>query len=192
MSYESALNELNGKAEWIEGLEGTISGSYTTDKEDVAEYFSSSNKRFVVMFGIITLVAAIALAVGLAFDIDLLTSISAGALLFFGIFTLFYVFAMLEGAKNRKYNSCEVKLSFNAYGVALRECDNLKSLVCAYHWNDFENIIEYKKIAVGIKEGVAYIFPKRAFTKKEFDLLKKYAYAVAGKKCMFKDFKPNN
>ncbi len=189
MQYDETLVALEDRAKWIEGLEYTTHYTYTTQKEDVDEYLSSASKRLFGVFGIASLMMAIGLVIGIIFKNPWLTGLCGSALIFFGLFTSFYLFGMIK-AKKRENSTEEVKLSFNAYGIVMKICSKLRSAVYAYEWNDFEQIMEYKKAAVGIKDGLAYIFPKRIFSAEEYERFRNLSFAAASKKCFYKNFTP--
>lgn len=188
--YEETLGELEKKAAWIEGLEYTTSYEYTTQSEDTAEYFSSATKRLLCVYGVMSVIFLIILIVGLVLSDPWVTALGVAATVFFVLFLILY-FINIKKAQKRKPMLDEVKFSFNAYGIVMRVCNARRYSVYAYEWNDFEQIIEYKRVVVGIKEGIAYIFPKRIFSSEEFERFRKMSFDGAGKKCLYKNFKPS-
>ncbi len=191
MQYNEAVSKLEERAQWIEGLENTVRYTYSTQQSDTLEYVTSSTKRVIGIFGILALITAVIAAVGIVLDSIWIFSICLCACVYTLGVVVFFAFGMKK-AKKREYIPGEVSLCFNAYGISMRVCNERISSVYAYEWNDFEQITEYKKVTVGIKEGIAYIFPKRVFSADEYELFRKMSFASAGKKCFYKNFRPNN
>lgn len=191
MQYNEAVSKLEERAQWIEGLENTVRYTYSTQQSDTLEYVTSSTKRVIGIFGILALITAVIAAVGIVLDSIWIFSICLCACVYTLGVVVFFALGMKK-AKKREYIPEEVSLCFNAYGISMRVCSKCKSSVYAYEWNDFEQITEYKKVTVGIKEGVAYVFPKRVFSADEYELFRNMSYASAGKKCFYKNFRPND
>lgn len=190
MTYEDSLSALNAKAAEVEAMEGTRSYCYTLMPEDINEYTVSALRRFfIVMIAITLLCVALLIFYVVRCDYGYI-AMFATCIVVFGLFALFMLFCMLRSKKRNANNQAEVKLSVNSYGIVMRTVSQRISSVYVLAYTDFDNIVEYKKVVVGLRQGLAYVIPKRIFSQEEFDIFRRFSYASIGKRCAYKNFNP--
>lgn len=188
--FDESEKKLLERAAYIENIDGTVKREYTTDPDDASDMNKGNIKMF---FGAIAflLVAEVGLLVyGIIYNDSLIIGLSSGFFVVLLFLTLFFFYLLRISKKNVKVVYLdEVKLAFNSYGLTMRVCGALSHCVYAYAWTDFENISENKRSLVGIRQGKAYIFPKRVMTEEEFNKFRRFSFAALGTKCLYKNFK---
>lgn len=190
MSFEDTEKGLYERAAWIEGLDGTVKCSFMAEPDDAANYNKATRKEFIIIAITMFALCIILLTVGILLDKTLLISISTAFLIFWIIFMAAIVRGIVKSKAINDQHIDEVKLAFNAYGVVFRVCNDIRTAVYAYEWQEFESISEYEKIIVGVRQNMAYIFPKRVFSEEEYNKFRRFSFAAIGKKCFYKNFKP--
>lgn len=187
MTYGESLKALYAKAAETESMEGTVKYEYTASPDDAAEYRNSSARNFIAVMVLLLAGSVVVIVLGAVFDKGLLLGSGVGILIVSAVPFAVYIAAFVK-AKKRSSAFDEVTLSFNVYGVVMRMSSALDCAVFVYAWNDFDSLIEYKKVVAGVKNGLALIFPKRVFSQEEFEAFRRFSYAGAGKKCVYKNF----
>lgn len=189
MSFEETSKGLYERAAWMESMEGTIKYNYKEEPDDAENYTGGAKQRFITLSAVIILSMIVVLIVGIVIHSEVLIAFSATILVFWLTFCIIFIRGLKKNKTLNDKHLDDVKLAFNAYGVVFRMCSDLRSAVFAYEWNDFESIVEYDKVLVGVKQNVAYIFPKRVFSEEEYNKFRRFSYAAIGKKCIYKNFK---
>ena len=190
MAFEDRQNELYERAARIEEMEGTIKLVYKEERDDIANYEGGASKRFLILAIVLTVVSLGLLIWGILEHLYILIAIASGVL-----FMIIFTAAMFARGifKIKSQNDApldDVELAFNSYGVVFHMCNDIRTAVYAYEWKEFESITEYEKVLVGIKQNIAYIFPKRVFSEEEYNRFRRFSHAAIGTKCIYKNFKP--
>ncbi len=190
--FEEAEKKLYERAAYIESLDGTVKREYTTSPDDAKNVNTATVKRFFVLIAIALIMSIAFLIFGIVIHESIVIGVWSGLAVVLLFLTLFFWSLMRKSSKNMSaVHSEEVKIAFNAYGVVMRVCSDIRFAVYAYGWNDFENITENDKTLVGVRQGLAFIFPKRVMTEEEFEKFRRFSFASLGNKCLYKNFKQN-
>ena len=189
MAFEDNAKTLYERAAWMESMEGTIKYSYKEEPDDIANYTGGAKKRVAALIAAMVAMCIVLLTVGIVRQSIALMGLAVTLLVILIIFASIFAAGMRKGKLLNDKHLDDVELAFNAYGVVFRLSSDLRVAVFAYEWNDFESIIEYDKVLVGVKQNVAYIFPKRVFSEEEYNIFRRFSYAALGKKCVYKNFK---
>lgn len=190
MAYLESLSAMNERAARIESMEGTVKLKYKEEPDDAKNYTGGVKKRFILLTSIVCISLVVMLAAGIALSSSPLYIFSGTMLLFEFVFVAIVIVGIRKNKSLENKHLDDVELAFNVYGVVFRMCSDIRYAVFAYEWNDFESITEYDKVLVGVKQNVAYIFPKRVFTEEEYNKFRRFSYAAIGRKCVYKNFKP--
>ncbi|MCH5163385.1 MAG: YcxB family protein [Clostridiales bacterium] len=190
MALEDKQKELYERAARIEEMEGTVKYAYKEEPDDAVNYTGAAMKRFILIMAVIFVGFAVVLAVGIILHSDTLVCFSVAMLVFVLFFVIFFIRGMRKNKSLTDKHLDDVELAFNSYGVVFRVCNDIRTAVYAYEWKEFESITEYEKVLVGIKQNLAYIFPKRVFSEEEYNRFRRFSHTAIGTKCIYKNFKP--
>ena len=190
MAFEDTQKELYERAARIEEMEGTIKLVYKEEQGDATDYTGGAMKRFSLLMAVIFVGFVVVLVMGIVLSQDTVVYFSVTMLAFVLLFVIIFLRGIRKNKSLTQKHLDEVELAFNSYGVVFRVCSDIRTAVYAYEWKEFETITEYEKVLVGVKQNIAYIFPKRVFSEEEFNIFRRFSHAALGTKCFYKNFKP--
>ncbi len=186
-----ALNEMSKSlfslALETEQREGTIKIEYHESPDDRRNFVKATKTRLIVFLVVFVSVFAALILFVAVIGLKEWSFALGGFAIAIAVILITVILSLPK--KSSEIFLDEVSLSFNDYGVVIRACNGIRSTVQVMKWSDFELIVEYPLVTVGQLNGLAYIFPKRVFTQEEFEKFRLFAFAAAGKKCKFKNFK---
>ena len=190
MAFTDKQNELYERAARIEEMEGTIKLVYKEAPDDATNYTGAAFKRLVLLTVILFVGFVVLLVVGIILSQTALVYFSVTMLAFLLLFVIIFLRGMRKNKSLVEKHLDDIELAFNSYGVVFRVCSDIRTAVYAYEWKEFESITEYEKVLVGVKQNIAYIFPKRVFSEEEYNRFRRFSHAAISTKCIYKNFKP--